>query len=401
MRTFMGYQRPDGSAGARNWTLILPVQRTANLLGASIGKLVDGTKVMLSPGEEGRTKRDRETIARTFLGLAMNPNVGGVLLLAIEKKFSYPELSHEYFLGKLNKSGKPVKVVVVAEAGGYYKALGEGVRLARELVNEVSKAHRQPCDIDKLTIGTKCGVSDATSGIVGNPVVGRMADLLIGSGGTYLFSETAEIIGAEHLLAKRTASPEVAEALFEAVRVTEEKAKATGEDIRKINPIPSNIAAGLTTLEEKSLGAIAKAGTTPIKGVLRYGERPPGKGLYFIDAWMSSLSLPLCFAASGAQIVLYQAGGGDLPDPYPPMMAATSGIVSPLMFLTGNRYTYAKAKDNVDFDSSRALGGTVTVKQLGEELLDHIIDVASGTKTKMESLRHEDPVELYLEGPTL
>jgi altronate dehydratase large subunit len=401
MKTFMGYPRPDGSAGARNWVLILPVQRTANLVGASVGKLVEGTKVMLSPGEEGRTKRDRETSARTFLGLGMNPNVGGILLIAIEKKFSYPELAHEYFLTELRKTGKPVCALVVAEVGGFYKALGEGVRLARELVNQVSKVHRQPCAIGKLTLGTKCGVSDATSGIVGNPVVGSMADLLIANGGTYMFSETAEIIGAEHLLVKRAASPEVAKDLLDAVHITEEKARSTGEDIRKINPIPSNIAAGITTLEEKSLGAIAKSGTTPIKGVLRYGERPPGQGLYFVDAWMSSLSLPLCFAAAGAQVVLYQAGGGDFPDPYPPMMAATSGIVSPLMFLTGNKHTFRKAQDSMDFDSSRALEGNVTVKELGEELLEHIIDVASGTKTKMESIRHEDPVELYLEGPTL
>jgi altronate dehydratase large subunit len=401
MKTFMGYPRPDGSAGARNWVLILPVQRTANLVAASIGKLVEGTKVMISTGEEGRTKRDRQTIARTFLGLGMNPNVGGILLVAIEKKFSYPELAHEYFLDELSRTGKPVCAVVVAEAGGLYKAIGEGMRLARELVNQISKVHRQPCDISKLTLATKCGISDPTSGLVGNPVVGQMADLLIANGGTYMFSETSEIIGAEHLLAKRAASPEVAKSLLEAVRITEEKAKSTGEDIRKINPIPSNIAAGITTLEEKSLGAIAKSGTAPIQGVLRYGERPPGKGLYFVDAWMHSLSLPLCFAAAGAQIVLYQAGGGDLPAPYPPMMAATSGIVSPLMYLTGNKHTYAKAKDNMDFDSSGALEGTVTVKKLGEELLDRIIDIASRTKTKMESLRHEDPVELYLEGPTL
>jgi altronate dehydratase large subunit len=244
-------------------------------------------------------------------------------------------------------------------------------------------------------------MSDPTSGIVGNPVVGRMFDLLVADGGTAFFSETTEVIGAEHLVVKRAATPQVAEALLEAVRNTEEMAKSTGEDIRKINPIPSNIAAGLTTLEEKSLGAIAKSGTSPIMGVLRYGERPPGHGLYFVDAWMSSLSLPLCFAAAGAQIVLYQMGGGDLPDPCPPMPAATSGIISPLMYITGNRHTFAKAGDSMDFDSSRALGGGISVKELGEQFLEHIIDVASGTWTKMETLRHDDPVELYLEGPSL
>jgi altronate dehydratase large subunit len=401
MKTFMGYPRPDGSAGARNWVLILPVQRNMNMLASDIARLVEGTKVMLSPGEGGRTTHDRETMARTCVGLGMNPNVGGVLIVSIKRKFGYKELSENYFVDEIRKIGKPVRTLVLADAGGFYNALGEGVRLARELVNEVSRVHREPCDVSALCIGVKCGLSDPTSGIVGNPVVGRMFDLVVGGKGTAMFSETTEIIGAEHLLVKRTATPEVARDLLEAARITEEKAKATGEDIRKINPIPSNIAAGLTTLEEKSLGAIAKAGSTPIMGVLRYGERPTGKGLYFMDAWMSSLSLPLGYASAGAQIVLYQMGGGDLPDPYPTMPAATSGIISPLMYLTGNKHTFAKARDNMDFDSSRALGGDVTVNQLGEELFEHIIDVASGTRTKMESFRHNDPVELYLEGPSL
>lgn len=399
--TFMGYPRPDGSAGCRNWVLILPVQREMNLLAASVGKLVENTKVMLSPGEAGRTTVDRRTIARTMIGLGQNPNVGAILLVAVQPKFGYKEVSENLFREELNKTGKPVRTLVLSECGGYYNALGEGVRLARELALEASRVHREPCPISRLTVGVKCGMSDPTSGIVGNPVVGRMFDLLVAGGGTALFSETTEIIGAEHLLVKRAASPEVASALLEAVRVTEGKAKSTGEDIRNINPIPSNIAAGLTTLEEKSLGAIAKSGTTPIRGVLGYAERPAGHGLYFMDAWMSSLSLPLCFASAGAQIVLYQMGGGDLPDPYPPMPAATSGIVSPLMYITGNQHTFAKAKDSMDFDSSRALGGGFTVRELGEEFLGHILDVASGTRTKMETLRHEDPVELYFEGPSL
>ncbi len=400
-KMFLGYPRPDGSAGARNVVTIIPVPRNLDLLAAAIAKLVAGTKAVMTPADGGRTTKDRKTIARTLVGLGINPNVGAVLLVTLKPKFGYKEMSEDYFVEELKKTGKPFEIVVVSESGGYYKALGEGVRVARELVVKASRVHREPCPLEKLAIGVKCGMSDPTSGIIGNPVIGRMFDLLIGAGGTGMFSETTEVIGAEHLLSKRAATPEVAKALLDAVAHTEEVAKSTGEDIRKINPIPSNIAAGITTLEEKSLGAIAKAGSTPLMGVLRYGERPPGRGLYFIDAWMSSLSLPLCFAAGGAQIVLYQMGGGDMPDPYPPMPAATSGIVSPLMYLTGNKYTYAKARDSMDFDSSRGFGGGMTVNELGEELLDHIVDVASGTFTKMETLLHEDPIEMYLDGPVL
>ena len=202
-----------------------------------------------------------------------------------------------------------------------------------------------------MTLGVKCGTSDATSGIAGNPCVGAAFDRVVEAGGTAFFSETTEIIGAEDLVAARARTPEVAKAILDAAQHWEDKAKSTGEDIREINPIPANIAAGISTLEEKSLGAIAKSGHAPIEGVLKYAERPNGHGLYFVDSWMSSLSLPLCFTACGAAIVIYQMGGGAMPQ-YPMMPAINPTVVSPFLYVTGNAQAYSRSPDNFDFDSS-------------------------------------------------
>lgn len=399
--TFPGYPRPDGSAGIRNWVLVLPAQREVNLLAAKISEIVNGTKTVITTGEGGRPKRDRETIARTLVGLGMNPNVAAVLIVGGKAGAGYPEVREQVLAEQIRQSGKPVHVITLSDEGGFYDTLGEGVRIARQLVVEASDIHRQPCDAGKLRIGVKCGMSDPTSGIAGNPVVGALFDKLVAMGGTAFFSETTELIGAEHIVAKRARTPEVAEAILRAVRITEEKAKATGEDIRKINPIPANIAAGITTLEEKSLGAIEKSGSSPIEGVLVYGERPRSKGLYFVDAWMSSLSLPLAYAASGAHLVIYQMGGEDLPGPYPTMPAVSSAIVSPLMYVTGNPRTYAKAIDNIDFNSGPVLEGEETLDEASNRLWRRIIDIASGSLTKMETWNHRDPVEILLEGPSL
>lgn len=400
-KTFMGYPRPDGSAGTRNYVLIIPVNRSLNFIGSYVSKMVNGVKHFEIPAEGGRPERDRETIVRTSVGLAANPNVGGVILLAVKPKYGYKNMSPSYFLDEIKKTGKPYRTVVLTEEGGSYKMLGETLRQARELVREVSKVHRVECDLSKLALGVKCGMSDPTSGMVGNPVMGAAYDMLIKAGGTGFFSETTEIIGAEDILAKRAATPEIAKQIIDASNYWEEKARSTGEDIRAINPIPANIAAGITTLEEKSLGAIAKGGTTPVMGMLKYGERPSGKGLYFIDAWMSSLSLPLCFTASGATIVMFQMGGGDMADVYPMMPAINPTIVSPWLYTTGNKYTYQKAPDNIDFDSSQALDGGKSVQQMGEMLLDHLLDIASGTMTKMETLNYQEELEIYMEGPVL
>ncbi|MBP1779656.1 MAG: carbohydrate hydrolase, partial [candidate division NC10 bacterium] len=284
--SFLGYIRSDGSVGTRNYVLIIP----QGIIAKSICDFVAGTKSILTVDHgSGRTANDREQIARLLIGLGRNSNVASVIVHAASPGVGYPELRAERLADEIAAGGKRVEVLDPAKDGGTYGAIVRGIQVARMMVHDASKLRREKVGDEHLCLGVKCGYSDTTSGIAGNPAVGYLYDKIVAAGGTALFGETTEIIGAEQALARRAVSPDVAEAILRAVTIQEERAKATGLDIRTVNPVPSNIKGGISSLEEKSLGAIHKAGTTPIQGVLKYAERPTRKGLYFVDNWMGHL----------------------------------------------------------------------------------------------------------------
>ena len=389
---FLGFERPDGSVGIRNYVLIIP----AGLPGAYICNFVEGTKTIVgSDTPTGHTGRDRETIARTLIGLGKNPNTASVIFFS--RGNEYPEMKSSRIVEEIARSGKRVELIDVAREGGTLSALNKGIQIAREMVQQASQIRRQPFGLDRLSVGVKCGASDATSGIAGNPVVGNLFDRIVQGGGTAFFGENTEIIGAEHVLAKRGATPEIAKQIVEVAEETERVAKSTGEDIRSINPVPDNIAGGISTLEEKSLGAIHKAGSSPIQGVLKYGERPGGKGLYFVDNWESIGSIFGGYAASGAQLNIFQLGGGrwngnDL-------LFNSPAVVAPLLYTTANYKTLAIAPTSLDFYSGTVIDGKETIEEAGERLLKIVLDIASGTFTKVETMRYSDPTQIYMKDP--
>ncbi len=399
MREFMGYERPNGSVGVRNHVLILPATRVCNLMAHRIHTAVNGTKALITTGEYGRTKKDRDRLVRFMTGLATNPNVAAVVLLGVENGYGYPENQIDQIAPVIKASGKPLVTLITAEEGGMHATIEKGIIEARRLVHEASRNLRRPFPISKLCVGVKCGDSDATSGIAGNPSFGAMADLLVDAGGTLIFSETMEVIGAEHVLAERAVSEKVRRKLLDTVQATERMAASIGEDIRTINPIPENIAAGITTLEEKSLGAIIKTGTRPLQGILDYCQPPASPGVYMMDAWMSSYSLMISMVAAGCQMTFYQLGGQELPEIDPPLSAINPGLVAPMHTITGNPNTYARAEKDMDYSSGEVLYGTKTVEQAGQELLELAIMTASGAVTKGETVNFEDPIEVYFEGP--
>jgi altronate dehydratase large subunit len=398
---FLGYVRPDGSVGIRNYVLILPATRLCNQMAQRIGQVVAHTKTFISSGEYGRHRRDRIRQARVLVGLARNPNVAATVLLGVKDDFGYPEFRLSELIPQITSCSKPLVAINLAEEGGMHRAIEKGIMEARRLVYETSSCRREPFPLGKMTLGVKCGSSDPTSGIAGNPAFGNLVDRVVGGGGTAIFSETVEIIGAEDELAKRAASPKVADDLYRFVRRAEEAAASIGEDIRTINPIPENIAAGITTLEEKSLGAIAKSGTVPLQGVLEYCQQPPGKGLYFMDGWMSSFSLPMSLAAAGCQMVFYQIGGQGLPDQDPPIYATNTGVVAPLIYVTGNPRTYQKASQHIDMSTAGVLTGEMSITEAGEKLVKLAVDIGSGTLAKGETLNYSDPIEVFFDGPFL
>lgn len=396
---FWGYYRPDGSVGVRNHVLILPATRNVNYICHRIALAVPGVTTFYTTGEYGRTGSDRKRLARFLTGIARNPNVANVLLIGMPHGYGYPEFQTDVLAAEIAKSGTRLEILNVDRCGGLEGTVVQGIRLARELVCEATAMRREAAPLSKLTIGMKCGDSDATSGLAGNPALGRAVDRLIDAGGTALFSETLELIGAEQTLVQRAKTPEVAQRLLRLIADWEARAASIGEDIRTINPIPENIAAGITTLEEKSLGAVEKTGTRELSGVLDYCERPGEPGLWLMDAWMSSYSLLPSFAAAGAQIVLYQLGGNELPPEDAPLSAVDPGLVAPLLTISGNPRTAEAAGDYLDMSTGGVLLGTETLDAAGERILEEIVRAANGRATRGETMRYPEPFEVFFEGP--
>ena len=396
---FWGYSRPDGSVGVRNHVLILPATRNVNYICHRIALAVPGVTTFYTTGEYGRTGSDRKRLARFLTGIARNPNVANVLLIGMPHGYGYPEFQTDALAAEIAKSGTRLEILNVDRCGGLEGTVVQGIRLARELVREATAMRREAAPLSKLTIGMKCGDSDATSGLAGNPALGRAVDRLIDAGGTALFSETLELIGAEQTLVQRAKTPEVAQRLLRLIADWEARAASIGEDIRTINPIPENIAAGITTLEEKSLGAVEKTGTRELSGVLDYCERPGEPGLWLMDAWMSSYSLLPSFAAAGAQIVLYQLGGNELPPEDAPLSAVDPGLVAPLLTISGNPRTAKAAGDYLDVSTGGVLLGTETLDTAGERILEEIVRAANGRATRGETMRYPEPFEVFFEGP--
>jgi len=395
---FLGFPRPRGRAGIRNKVLLLPIDRYSNQIAWQIERVVAGLTVFPCPGDMGRHGSDRERLFRLTRGIATHPNVGAVVLIGVKADFNYPEMRAARLLDAIAASGRPWAEVMVDTAGGMGQAALLGQQRARELLRRVSSQPRLPVPLGELAVGIKCGVSDGTSGISGNPALGAAMDRLVAAGGAVLFSETTEIIGAEHLLAERATTPATAARLLAMAARCEARAAGIGEDIRSINPIPSNIKAGISTLEEKSLGAIAKGGSTPLVAALDHGEPLTGPGLHFMDGWMATNSLLPALTASGCQLVVFQSGGGDLPDD-PPIPAVNAGVVAPLFFMTGNPLVAAKARLGVDFDSSAVLTGEQDLATVGGRLLAALATTAAGQLTWGETLAYQENLEPWFDGP--
>ena len=383
---FLGYERPDGSVGIRNHVLVIP-NIIGSLIATKICDFVGGTKTILIPSTHiTSTIRDKETAARSLIGLGRNPNVASVIV------DNNPPVYEE-----IAKSGKRVELLEPAKDGGTLGAISKGIKFAREMVHEASKVRREPFDVSHLVLGVKCGGSDATSGIAGNPVVGNLFDRVVEAGGTAIFGENTEIIGAEHILAKRGVNEEVSKGILQAAHEIEEAVKSVGEDIRTINPVPANIAGGISSLEEKSLGAIHKSGSAPIQGVLKYGERPGGKGLYFSDSHPGT-AIWTGFAASGAQLLLCSTGTTDFPASMD-LFFKSPGVIAPLLFTTANPKTVALSLNSVDFYSGTVLEGKDTIESAGEKLLQMVLEIACGTMTKEETIKHTDAIYFYFKDP--
>lgn len=364
--TFMGYLRADGSVGVRNHVLVLSVLGLVNRVAARIADAVRGTLLVHTPYGRGQYGADRALHRAMLAGLCRNPNVAAVLIVGADRRTA------DEIAGMAASSGKPVRVVALDDTHeDSLAASAAGIRAAGELVHAASRLVRTMQPASRLFLGLECGHSDATSGLVANPVAGNCADRLVDAGGTAVVGETVEWLGAEHILARRAATPAVGEAIVAAVLRREAEVAASGHSLTGNNPGNENIRGGISSIEEKSLGAIAKTGTRQIQGLLKVAERPSGPGLYLMDGPSFSPESLTGFAASGAQLMLFTTGAGN----------GFCSAIAPTVKISGRPQTAAILPDQIDFDASAAFLGLSDIAPLGERLFETVLAVASGAAT--------------------
>ncbi|MFB5197860.1 UxaA family hydrolase [Neobacillus sp. KR4-4] len=381
----MGYRRPDGKVGVRNHVLILPTITCATQAAHQITQLVHGTVSFIHQHGCAQVGVDYEQTFRTYVGMGLNPNVYGVVVLGLGCE------THQArsVAGEIAKSGKPVEVISIQDSGGTLMAIAEGSKAAAKMVQEASAQMREVCYFSELTIGTECGGSDACSGISANPAVGVVSDMIVEVGGTAILAETTELIGAEHLLAKRATNDRVAKRAYEIIDMMEKRAILMGVDIRTGNPSPGNIEGGLSSLEEKSLGASAKSGTSPLTEIVDYAQTPTQKGLVWMDTPGHDIEQLTGMAAGGAQVVLFTSGRG----------TPTGSPIVPVIKISTNTPIFNKMSENIDMNAGTIIDGEESVDEVGKRIFQEIGQVSSGKLTKAEILKQHD-FGIWRIGPT-
>ncbi len=383
-RIWTGYLRPDGRKGIRNHLLVVYTVECASFVAQEIAKVEPDTHVIGFPG-----CYDNDYAIRLMLALATHPNIGGVLAVGLGCEYTQPRRIAE----AVRASGRPAESFFIQEHGGTRTSVAYGKELLASLRARAASAVKVPMTWADLVIGAECGGSDGTSGLAGNPVVGRAFDRLVDRGGSAIFEEVVEMIGLRDLMVSRAATPDAALQLG----ATYDKMLNYCTAVRQYSVSPGNFAGGITTIEEKSMGAFAKGGSQPIQGVIRVSARPPRAGLWLLDSVPDEHFMQFGYTnpndtegimdliAAGAQIVLFITGRGSV----------IGSAVAPLIKVTGNARTFRNMTEDMDFNAGRVLSGELTMDEAAAELMDLIAAVASGEPSKPERLGHREFFLMY------
>jgi altronate hydrolase len=385
MNAWQGYLRSDGAKGIRNLILVVYTVECASFVAHEIARGQEDVHVVGFPG-----CYDNDYAMRLMLALATHPNVGACLAVGLGCEYTQPA----NIASAATKSERPSEWLFIQEQGGTRAAVEHGKQAVERLRAQLAaRTQRAPMTVADLVIGAECGGSDGTSGLAGNPAVGRMYDLLVDQGGTAIFEEVVEMMGLRDILLERAASPQAARELAAAY----DKAESYCRAVRQYSISPGNFAGGLTTIEEKSMGAFAKSGSRPIQGVLRVSQPAPMPGLWLLDSVPDNHFMQFGYTnpndtegimdliSAGAHIILFITGRGSV----------IGSPVSPVIKVTGNSRTFRRMQEDMDFDAGRVLSGDITLNQAGDELLALVQQVAAGALSKPEALGHREYFLMY------
>jgi len=387
--TFLGYIRPDGQVGVRNYLLMLSGTLYANSLCERVADALDNTIAIVHPLGRCQVWPDIRLTFKTLVGHGKNPNAGGVIVVDHFKEAgcTADEIAHE-----IAKTGKPVEVVNIRRAGGAINATRDAMKAGLSILRKITNMKREEVHVSKLIFGVNCGTSDTTSGLSSNLVVGECVDMIVSKGGRAIQAETTEMMGGEDFMVKKCVNKRVAEKLLKAIKRMEERALEAGCDIRGTQPTGDNIEGGLSTIEEKSLGAIKKGGKSKIVDVVGYAD-PIGKkpGLYIMDTPGHGGESITGIAAAGAQILAFSTGG-------------CHTINHPLMItirLSGNKQSIQQMIDTTEVDVSDVLLKGTPIKVAAQRLYREILETASGKMTKAEILKEYNAFAIHRIGVSI
>lgn len=387
--TFQGYRRKDGRFGTRNYVGILTSVNCSTTVAGFIAREIERSGILDDyPNIDGIVALKQangcvidyrgvifDTLKKTTWGYATNPNMGGVIMVGLGcEGFQIPRLKEAYGVTE----NETFRTMTIQEVGGTKKTVEAGVEAVKAMLPIVNQSKRETAPASELMLALQCGGSDGYSGITANPALGVAADILVRHGGTAILSETPEIYGAEHLLTRRARSREVGEKLVDIIHWWEDYAERNNMEMNN-NPSPGNKLGGLTTILEKSLGAAAKGGTTPLNAVYHYADQVTEKGFVFMDTPGYDPVSATGQVAGGANILCFTTGRG----------SAYGCKPTPSIKIATNSEIYNKMIDDMDINGGDVLDGS-SLEKKGQEIFDRILAVASGEKSKSELLGYGD-----------
>ena len=382
---FSGYLRPDGRRGIRNNVLVIYLVECAHHVARAIVTRADDSAVQLA-GFPGCYPNGYAF--RMMKQLATHPNVGGALIVSLGcEGFDRSGLAEA-----IAESGRPVETLVIQQAGGTRSTIAAGIEAVARIKAEAGKVPRAAMTVSDLVVGTICGGSDGTSGITANPAVGRCFDRLIAEGATCIFEETGELIGCEQVMAERAVTPELGAEIEAAVAKAEKYYSTLGYG----SFAPGNADGGLTTQEEKSLGAYSKSGDSPISGLIKPGDIPSSPGLYLMDVVpdgevrfgfpnISDNAEIVELIASGCHLILFTTGRGSV----------VGSAISPVIKICANPETYTRLSEDMDVNAGAILTGEATLDEVGKTIFEQVCSVASGKQSLSEELGHQEFILTY------